>query len=71
MVGFLDVGAKNYVGNFGMRDQNLALKWVKENIEKFGGDSENITIFGESAGGCSVYFHLLSPLSKGTYFYTS
>lgn len=52
-------------GNIGMKDQILALQWLKKNIEYFGGDPEKVTIFGQSAGSASVSFLLLSPLAKG------
>ena len=51
-------------GNYGFYDQLTAIKWVKHNIEAFGGDADNITIMGQSAGAMSVQQHCLSPLSK-------
>nr|XP_054751988.1 cholinesterase 1-like [Lytechinus pictus] len=54
-------------GNYGMLDQVAALKWTYNNIEAFGGDKDQITIFGESAGSASVNFHLLSELSRGLF----
>ena len=54
-------------GNFGAKDQALALKWVKENIEAFGGDSDKITIFGESAGAASVGYNMLSPMTQNLF----
>lgn len=65
--GFLCLGIKEAPGNVGMKDQVAALKWVKKNMRVFGGDPDNVTIFGESAGGSSVSFHLLSPMSKGLF----
>ncbi|GJQ76667.1 hypothetical protein Trydic_g15525 [Trypoxylus dichotomus] len=59
-----DVGV---FGNMGLKDQNMALRWVQKNIEKFGGDPNSVTIFGESVGGCSVHMHMLSPMSQGLF----
>ena len=54
-------------GNNGLKDQIFALKWIKRNIANFGGDPNNITIFGESAGGASVHFLCISEQSKGLF----
>ncbi|CAG2111019.1 unnamed protein product [Medioppia subpectinata] len=65
--GFLYGDREDAPGNVGFYDQLLALKWVRENIHSFGGDRDQITIFGESAGSRSVSAHILSPLSKGLF----
>jgi hypothetical protein len=49
----------------GLKDQSMALYWIKNNIAAFGGNPDSITLTGTSAGGCSVHFHYLSPWSRG------
>ncbi|XP_073975785.1 esterase FE4-like [Rhodnius prolixus] len=66
-LGFLSMEDELLPGNFGLKDQNIALKWVQRNINNFGGNPNKVTIMGESAGGASVYYHMISPLSQGLY----
>lgn len=65
--GFLCLDTPEVPGNAGLKDQTAAFRWVKNNIPHFGGDPENVTIFGESAGGASVTFHMLSSASEGLF----
>jgi para-nitrobenzyl esterase len=72
LLGFLDfssIGGPEYTdsANNGLRDQLMALQWIEDNISKFGGDPNNVTIFGESAGGASVSA-LLGIENPGRYF---
>jgi carboxylesterase type B len=65
-IGFLagGTGGNKLAGNYGFQDQQLALRWVRQNINGFGGDRTRVTIFGESAGAMSVGAHLASPGSR-------
>lgn len=66
-LGFMCLGIKDAPGNAGLKDQIAALRWVKKNIAAFGGDVENITLFGQSAGGTSVSLLLASEATSGLF----
>lgn len=57
----------NSSGNYGLADQRAAMRWVRHNIAAFGGDPDNVTLAGQSAGATSVQFHLMSPASRGLF----
>lgn len=62
--GFLSTGTEEAVGNMGLKDQSLALKWIQNNIDAFGGDPSRVTIAGLSAGAYSVTAHMASEMSR-------
>ncbi|CAJ0929620.1 unnamed protein product, partial [Mesorhabditis belari] len=66
-LGFMTLNDTRLPANLGLWDQNMALRWVQENIGKFGGDSKRVTIWGTSAGSSSVGQHTLSPKSQGLF----
>jgi para-nitrobenzyl esterase len=57
----------DHSGNHGLLDQIAALEWIQENIERFGGDPDNVTLFGLSAGGISISVLMTSPKAKGLF----
>ena len=71
MLGYLDLSSfgDEYAGSAsnGFRDQIMALEWVRDNIADYGGDANNVTIFGESAGGLSVLSIIASPQAQGLF----
>ncbi|KAF5299081.1 hypothetical protein FQR65_LT09439 [Abscondita terminalis] len=69
LLGFLSFkdSSVDVPGNAGLKDQVVALQWVKKFIHQFNGDSNNITLFGQDAGAASVHLHMLSPLSTGLF----
>ncbi|XP_044728520.1 juvenile hormone esterase-like [Chrysoperla carnea] len=66
-LGFISTGDEFAPGNNGLKDQVMALRWVKQNIKAFGGDPNKITLSGYSAGALSVGLHLVSPMSRGLF----
>lgn len=65
--GFLSTNDEQSPGNYGLKDVVQSLRWVQENIEAFGGDPDNVTIFGESAGGAASIYMLISKLAQGLF----
>lgn len=68
-LGFLAAGSEGHeiYANNGMKDQAMAIQWVYDNIQHFGGDNTKITLFGNSAGAASTHLHLFSPKTKGLF----
>ena len=64
-LGFLATDDKASAGNMGLLDQIQALRWIQKNIEAFGGDAKQVTLFGEDAGAASVSILTLSPVAEG------
>lgn len=68
VLGFLaDKSLGAHSGDYGLQDQQAGLRWVKQNINQFGGDPKNVTVFGESAGGASTCAQVASPTAKGLF----
>ncbi|XP_055697376.1 cholinesterase 1-like [Phlebotomus papatasi] len=67
LIGFLCSGDEAVKGNFGLKDQQMALKWVAKNIEYFGGDASSITLAGQSVGASSINLHMMNPVSQALF----
>lgn len=69
VLGFLSLNLPEYSGNMGLKDQQLALKWIHANVQRFGGDNSRITIFGQSAGKNKTFKEIENPgKSSGIFF---
>ncbi|XP_068155284.1 juvenile hormone esterase [Drosophila tropicalis] len=66
-LGFLATGTAQAPGNAGLKDQVMALRWIRQHIHRFGGDPESVTLLGYSAGSVSIGLHMLSPMSRGLF----
>lgn len=71
LLGFLSTVDDIIPGNLGIKDQQLAMKWVSKRIKHFGGDPSRITLMGQSAGAMSVGYHLMNPQNRGNILFTS
>ncbi|XP_058463093.1 juvenile hormone esterase-like [Malaya genurostris] len=69
-LGFLRYPPLNITGNFGLKDQRIALRWVQKNIKLFGGDPKRVTLMGQSAGAGSVTLHMYAEHSQGLFHQT-
>lgn len=67
VLGFLNIGDKNAPGNYGLKDMIEALRWVQDNIEYFGGDPDDVTIWGISGGAVAVHSLVVSPAARGLF----
>lgn len=67
VLGFLASADGHSEGNFGLKDQNMALRWVNKNIHYFGGDSSSVTLIGQGTGATHVHLHMMSPRSNGLF----
>ena len=68
-MGFLSPEDDVILGNAGLKDQVLALEWIRDNIAFFGGNPLAVTIVGESAGAMSIGYHIVSPKSRSKDLY--
>ncbi|TMW42428.1 hypothetical protein DOY81_012492, partial [Sarcophaga bullata] len=66
-LGFLATGTTEAPGNMGLKDQVIALRWIQQHIQKFGGDPNSVTLWGYSAGSLSIGLHMMSPMAKGLF----
>ncbi|XP_042866021.1 venom carboxylesterase-6-like [Penaeus japonicus] len=66
-LGFLSTEDSVLPGNLGLKDQTMALRWVKDNIRDLGGDPDKVTLFGQGAGAASAHFQVLSQHAKGLF----